>query len=164
MDDQLSTVVRSKLSFAELAQLSYYPEMAINCLLPVQEVMLSPYQNKAMAALVCNLVGIGITKIVSARAVGNVMAVEVTPFQKRDPTLLICSGMNLTAYYDMWSSAIGDRKYWNGWDYDNFVFSREKFTVAIRLAVRSARNLTRDEIMFSIIEMLRFQNEMMCRP
>jgi hypothetical protein len=150
-------------SIGEIAQMSYQPELAYGFPLSVQEVIFSPYQSRALAAVLCNLVGVGITEIQGARKVGSVLSVNVTPFQKRDPTLLICPNMNLSAYYEIWSSAVGNRNYWNGWDYSSFVFSREKFSEAIRLAVRSARNLEKDEIVFAVIEMLHFQNEMMCR-
>jgi len=149
---------------AELVQLSIIPEMVYDfSSIQMQELSLTEYQEVSLRAIVCNLVGVGITKIESAYKVGRVMSMNVTPFRKKDPTLLVCKDMNLSKYYEIWSSAVGEMRNWNGWDYDHYVFRKSEFAEAIRLAVRSARNLTKDETVFAIIEMLKFQNEMMCR-
>jgi hypothetical protein len=152
-----------ELSIVELVQISHYPEMAFGFPISVQEYSPSKYEERMLTSLICNLVGIGITRIGDIRKVGSVLSVDVSPFQKKDPTLLICSSMNLSAYYEIWSSAVRGEEHWNGYGYDSFVFEKRKFGEAISAAIRSARNLTKEEIMFSIIEMLQFQNEMLCR-
>ncbi len=154
----------NNLSIVELVQISHAPQIVFDYPIVVQDnIELTYYEQRAMCALVCNLTGIGISKINRASRVGKVYSLDIAPFQKQDPTLLICKDMNLEKYYEIWSSAVGNRKYWNGWDYDNFRWSNSEFIEAMKTAIRSARSLSKDEVVFATIEMLHFQNEMMCR-
>lgn len=153
----------NELSIAELVQISHRPEMAFGFPLSVQEYYPSEYEKRMLSSLICNLVGIGITEVGDIRKVGRVMSVEISPYQKKDPTILICNDMNLSAYYWIWGHAVKREQYWNGWDYENFRWSSSEFSKAMKTAIRSARNLIKEEVMFAVVEALSFQNEMMLR-
>jgi hypothetical protein len=151
------------LTLGEIYRIAKSPEIALEFSFPIESVKLSPYEKIVYSSLLCNLIGMGIESVSNLKRVGRVMSMDVSPHKQRDPTILVCREMDLKEYYKLWSSAVRNERISNGWDTDPFRWNQSEFLDAIRKAVISAKELSRNEIFFAIFEMLKFQNEMMCR-
>ncbi len=151
------------MNTADLVQLLHTPEL----LIPTGEpYMLTEYSERAYSAILCQLTGVGIEGITSASHINRVFVFNVTPVRRPDPPILVCLPqplMNLKKYYALWSDAVQERGHPGKYEWERYSWNEEAFQDAMRTAVLSAKELSRDEIVFAITQMLMFKNEILCR-
>lgn len=140
------------LTLGALASLAVgFPAEAGTLALTPERLRLSSYQLDVLPGLLSGYLDIGIEKALPRYVVGQVASFDVKPFRKADPVVVVCAAMDLRMYYAAWKlMALCD-----GWRVSECLPTYDR---AVRLAIRSARGLGRDEIQFFICEALHFRN------
>lgn len=141
-----------RLPIVDLVEMSHrFQDMALK--FTPERFELNVYEKDVAPALIGKLLGVGIETAKPRWKLGRVVSFDVVPYRRRDPVVVVCPEMDLVDYYSAWNSLMNA-----GW------VSVEKILIydaAISKAIRSARDLSRDEIHFAICEMLHFRNQMM---
>jgi hypothetical protein len=100
--------------------------------------------------------GFGIEKVTPRYRLGRVASFDILPVRMNDPVIVVCPLMDLSQYYRSWNLL----NRCDSWRIKDLLVGYDE---GIQKAIRSARMLNRDEIMFAICEMLHFRNAIMGR-
>jgi hypothetical protein len=121
-----------------------------------EKFQLGPYEQDAMPGVIGKFLNYGIERARTRWMVGCVRSFDVIPYQRADPVVVVCPSLNMADYYLQWVRVYrADR--WKIMEYIN------EYDAAVEKAIRSGRELTRDEIYFALSEMLHFRNQMIGR-
>lgn len=138
---------------ADLARLAFAPQLASMGEVQPNKFDLTEYEKSVMPGLVCHFTNLKIRSVTPRYQLGRVFSFDVTPWQSPDPTFLFCAHMDMSMYHEVWARIMREQS--SFWEF------MDDYHRAMRVAIRSARGLTRDEVMFAVMEMLRFKNEAM---
>ena len=130
---------------------SYAPEMASWEDAHPEWFSMTEYELSVMPGLICHYTNCKIDKVSPRLRVGHVFSFNVTPWQMKDPTFILCNFMDMTIYNKLWGRVMRE--------HTSMMNYLDEYQDGMRAAIRSARGLTRPEVLFAILEMLRFKNE-----
>ena len=130
----------------EKTQITFQPE----------RFQLSPYEQDVMPGVIGKFLNFGIEKARPRWMVGRVRSFDVSPYQRADPVVVVCPLLNLADYYSQWARVFRC----DVWHVTDTI---PAYDAAVEKAIRSARELTVDEIYFTLSEMLHFRNQMIGR-
>lgn len=141
-----------------LQKLAENPIIAYSIKLPKpEEIQLSQYEQTAFPALFGQLTGISIERIVPKYQLGRIMSFDITPRNTKDPLIIFSTIGNLENYYKVWSDVV-----FNGIG----IFRKQKinrYDNAMQEFYQTAEEsgLSKHEIVFATIEMLKFKNDVL---
>lgn len=121
-----------------------------------EDFYISDYERSALPILVSDLTGLSISHVIPKFVMGRVISVDVYPVNIADPILVYSPIGNLKPYYKIWSTVMRNGMgMFGGW-------KLKKYNEAINIFVESSIGLlSKDEIGFAIVEMLKFKNSVM---
>ena len=120
----------------------------------IVEFELTKFQNDSVKAVLANCVGRQIHEIAPKYRLGRVLCLDCVPQGFSDPTILY-AGVDqqcLIPYYSAWISSITGH-------YDTAQEVTRDYEDSIRYFVQNCKQLTQNEILFSVLCMLQFKNE-----
>lgn len=142
-------------------RLAENPIIAYSIQIPEPEqLMLSVYEQTAFPAVLGQLTGLSVGKIVPKYRLGNILSFDITPRNADDPIIIFSPVGNLKLYYEVWADTIG-----RGIGF--FRNSKiKKYDLAMTEFYKTAEEsgLTKHEIIFATIEMLKFKNDVLMNP
>lgn len=121
------------------------------------ELVLTQYEHGAFPAVIGNLLSLSISSVQPLFRVGRVYSFDVLPRNNTDPIFVYSPIGDLKNYYRMWKNIIT-----NGVDRKGKAI--KEYDDAICTFARSSFGLEPDEIMFAMIEMLKFKNDVVMNP
>lgn len=144
-----------------IQRLAENPLLAYSIQIPEPErLSLSVYEETAFPALLGQLTGLSVGKIIPKYRLGNVLSFDITPRNANDPIIIFSPVGNLRLYYKVWSDAIGRGI---GFFRNNKI---KKYDKAMSDFYQTAEEsgLNKHEIIFATIEMLKFKNDVLMNP
>ena len=144
-----------------IQRLAENPIIAYSIQIPEPQLLkLSAYEETAFPAVLGQLTGLSVGKIIPKYRLGNILSFDITPRNADDPIIIFSPVGNLKLYYEVWSDAIG-----RGIGF--FRNSKiKKYDLAMTEFYQTAEEsgLTKHEIVFATIEMLKFRNDVLMNP
>ncbi len=144
-----------------IQRLAENPLIAYSIQIPEPErLSLTVYEETAFPALLGQLTGLSVGKIIPKYRLGRVLSFDITPRNANDPIIIFSPVGNLKLYYEVWSDAIGK----------GIGFFRnskmKKYDRAMSDFYQTAEEsgLNKHEIIFATIEMLKFKNDVLMNP
>ncbi len=144
-----------------IQRLAENPILAYSIQIPEPQLLsLSAYEETAFPALLGRLTGLSVSRIIPKYRFGNILTFDITPRNANDPIIIFSPIGNLSKYYKAWSDAVV-----NGLGL--FRNSKiKKYDLAMTEFYQTAEEsgLSKHEIIFATIEMLKFRNDVMTNP
>ena len=144
-----------------IQRLAENPLIAYSIQIPEPErLSLTVYEETAFPALLGQLTGLSVGKIIPKYRLGSILSFDITPRNANDPIIIFSPVGNLKLYYEVWSDVIG-----RGIGF--FRNSKiKKYDKAMSDFYQTAEEsgLTKHEIIFATIEMLKFKNDVLMNP
>ncbi len=125
-----------------------------------QKLQLSVYEETAFPALLGQLTGLSVPRVIPKYILGNVLSFDITPRNANDPIIIFSPIGNLKSYYEAWSDTV----------VHGIGFFRNKkikrYDLAMKEFYQTAEDsgLSKQEIVFATIEMLKFKNDVLMNP
>ena len=147
--------MNNQITISKLAQ---NPLIAYSIRLPPPEkLVLSEYEKTSTPAIFGNLTGLSMDGVVPKYRMGRVYSFDAFPRTLPDPVIIYSPIGNLSPYYKIWAKIMSDGMgSWRGSkikEYDN----------AITAFVTDCFGLAQHEVVFAVIEMLKFKNDVVLR-
>ena len=144
-----------------IQRLAENPLIAYSIQIPEPErLSLTVYEETAFPALLGQLTGLSVGKIIPKYRLGSILSFDITPRNANDPIIIFSPVGNLKLYYEVWSDVIG-----RGIGF--FRNSKiKKYDKAMSDFYQTAEEsgLNKHEIIFATIEMLKFKNDVLMNP
>lgn len=139
-------------------QLFLNPLLVYTLNLPEPErLILTPYEDGAFPAVIGNLLNLSISSVTPLFRVGRVYSFDVLPRNSTDPIFVYSPIGDLKDYYRMWKKIMIE-------GVDRKGKAIKEYDMAISAFAKSSFGLTPNEIMFAMIEMLKFKNDVVMNP
>lgn len=129
------------------------PTLAYSIAIPQpEEFELTQYERTAFPAMIGNILSMSISTTNPMYRLGRVYAFDIIPKWQSDPVFVYSPIGDLSDYYKMWKKIVlnGGGLFNRNW---------KKYDEAISTFVKSSIQLTEHELVFSVIEMLKFKND-----
>lgn len=148
-----------------IKSLASNPLLAYSISIPEPSVLiLSEYEKQAYPAILGNYTGISLSRVSPQYRMNRVLSFDVVPRSNPDPILIYSPIGDLKPYYSIWSNILTKGM---------GIFSGKKiksYDESIKIFVESNMNYDRDvclsvsELVFAVIEMLKFKNDVILNP
>lgn len=117
-----------------------------------EELELTDYQRTAYPAIISNIMELSISHVIPRYKMGRVLSFDVYPRYSPDPYLIFSLSGDLKPYYKIWREVVLNG---SGFFIGNTI---KRYHETIRHFIETS-DLDKNEICFAVIEMLKFQNE-----